>query len=111
MLTLEGGRAGGREGGRAGGREGGREPCAEVNVSCCSLDWQRVPGQERRPSDDIVHFQRRVDGLQVTVSLLEGRPPGERHSHWSRDVAETRNALNQAKEQLLEARREGESQQ
>ena len=82
-------------------------------MSCCRLDWQRLPGHGRRPSNDIVHFQRRVDGLQVAVTRLEGRPPGERRSHWSKDVAETRNALNQAKEQLLEAlaRREGESQQ
>ena len=90
-----------------------RKLCVEVDVSCCRLDWQRLPGHERRTSDDIVHFQRRVDGLQVAVTRLEGRTPGERRSHWSRDVAETRNALNQAKEQLLEAmaRREGESQQ
>ena len=51
-------------------RDRERKLCAEVDVSCCRLDWQRLPGHERRPSDDIVHFQSRVDGLQVAVYRL-----------------------------------------
>ena len=58
----------------------------ETVMSSCSLDWQRLPGQEARPVDVVVRLRREVDNLQVAVSRLEDRPPGERGSHWDVDA-------------------------
>ena len=77
-------------------------------MSCCSLDWQRLPGQEARPVDVVVRLRREVDNLQVAVSRLEDRPPGERDSHW--DVDAIRDWLHHQQDRLRAAlaRRERE---
>ena len=70
-------------------------------MSCCSLDLQRLSGQEAKHADDVVHHRRVVDRLQAAVSRLEGRPPGERDSHWVHDLALMRDTLHQHQKQLL----------
>ena len=84
--------------------------CEEVVVSCCRLDWQRLPGQEVRPADHVVFLLRVKDELQLALSRLLGHPLAL-DSGWTEDVSLIHRLLHHTDDELREALAQRDSQQ
>ena len=78
-------------------------------VSCCSLDVQRLPGEELYHPDPVVNWERRVAVYERALEQLLRRPVGQREWYWGQQVTNVEGLLAtyQGWLSLMEAERDG----
>ena len=78
-------------------------------VSCCSLDVQRLPGEELYHPDPVVTLEHQVAVYERALEQLLRRPVGQREWYWGQQVTTMEDYLvnNQDWLSLWQAERDG----
>ena len=81
-------------------RESGHSLCTSCHVLCCSLDLQRLPGEEWYHPDELVMCEREVAMYQRAVMRILARPVGDREWYWGQEVVNLEGRLAVAQDFL-----------